>query len=209
MVNRRAGPSDHGVEEEEDHVVGDHSMEVHDMDEEDDLTVTSQGTAPTRKENNFEFTQGQSVMRLARLWITLQVMALVLDNPSTQLPIVFRIMCRGVLHYAGRFHTRPFVDLVYVFQWFLLQIKPYTDQIPAQPRALNHALPTHACARTSDTHTSHTRLPHTTQRCLSRLALAIGGPKSRAFLLPSCVRFGPRARSPQRSALSRIKFISS
>ena len=85
----------------------------------------------------------------------------------------------------------------------------------ARARALNHALPTRACARartraharTSDTHTSHTRLPHTTQRCLSRLALAIGGPKSRAFLLPSCVRFGPRARSPQRSALSRIKFI--
>lgn len=108
-------------------------MDLHDLEEDDDLTVTSHGTPPSRKESHFEFTNSQSVMQIARLWITLQVMALVCDNSSTQLPIVFRIMCRGALYYAGRFHTRPFVDFVYVLQWFSAE---YLSGVPAQPSAI-------------------------------------------------------------------------
>ena len=134
MVNRRVGPTGNSKEEEEEgHVVGDHSIDLHDLEDDDDLTVTSHGTPPSRKENHFEFTSSQSIMQLARLWITLQVMALVCDNPSTQLPIVFRILCRGALYYAGRFHTRPFVDFVYALQWFSAQ---YLSGVPAQPSAI-------------------------------------------------------------------------
>ncbi len=121
--------------DEDEHVVGDHVMEVYDSDD-DDLTVTSHGVPPVQKDQNFEFTNSHNMMRLFRLWVTLQTMALVLDNPSTQLPILFRILCRGVLYYAARFHTRPVIDLVYAFQWFLLQIKPHTDAIPAQPSGI-------------------------------------------------------------------------
>ena len=137
MVNRRHSPSDKQEEEEEDHVVGDHSMDLHELDEDDDLTVTSHGTPPSRKESHFEFTNGQGIMQIARLWITLQVMALVCDNPSTQLPIVFRILCRGALYYAGRFHPRPFVDFVYVIQWAIAKYaQPYLDTMPSNPSSV-------------------------------------------------------------------------
>ena len=147
MVNRKTetgNPSSPGSyngshrtdeDDEDGHVVGDHVMEIYDSDD-DDLTVTSHGTPPTQKDKNFEFTNSYNMMRLFRLWITLQTMALVCDNPSTQLPIIFRILCKGLLYYAGRFHTRPVIDLVYAFQWFLLQIKSQTDAIPAQPSGI-------------------------------------------------------------------------
>ena len=51
------------------------------------------------------------------------------------MPIIFRILCKGLLYYAGRFHTRPVIDLVYV-SMVLLQIKSQTDAIPAQPSGI-------------------------------------------------------------------------
>jgi hypothetical protein len=68
------------------------------------------------KDPLFEFSDGYGVMRTIRLLLFIQIIAICLDNPSTQYSILYRITCRGVLFYAIRFYSRPFIDILYLIQ---------------------------------------------------------------------------------------------
>jgi hypothetical protein len=68
------------------------------------------------KDPLFEFSDGYGVMRTIRLILFIQIIAICLDNPSTQYSILYRITCRGVLFYAIRFYSRPFIDVLYLIQ---------------------------------------------------------------------------------------------
>ena len=71
---------------------------------------------PKMKDPLFEFSDGYGVMRTIRLILFIQIIAICLDNPSTQYSILYRISCRGVLFYAIRFYSRPFIDVLYLIQ---------------------------------------------------------------------------------------------
>ena len=101
------------------------------------LSVSSAGEGPKLKQRDFEFTSSINMMRVTRLIIVLQVLALCIDSPSVQLPIVWRIVCRGFLHYTGKFYSRPFVDVVYFFEW----LGTYTSQIPSNPDNIRFETP--------------------------------------------------------------------
>jgi hypothetical protein len=68
------------------------------------------------KDPLFKFSNGYGVMRTIPLILFIQIIAICLDNPSTQYLILYRIVCRGVLYDAIRFYSRPFIDLLYLIQ---------------------------------------------------------------------------------------------
>lgn len=67
-------------------------------------------------------------MRLIRMLFVVQVIALLVDNPSISLPEVFKISCSGVLFYSLRFYSRPFFDIIYLVQYFLNSIVSFSSQ---------------------------------------------------------------------------------
>jgi hypothetical protein len=67
---------------------------------------------------NFEFTDNLGMMRVIRTFISLQVIGLIIDNPTIELPIVFQILCRTFCFYSIRFYSRPFLDALYCLQYF-------------------------------------------------------------------------------------------
>lgn len=88
--------------------------------DDDDFSVDSEaGYISERKDRTFEFSDSKTVMRIIRLVLVIQVIAFVTDNPSIQIPILFRIISFGPLFYAIRFYSRPFIDFVYVFQYLM------------------------------------------------------------------------------------------
>ena len=110
-----------GVVEEEDAP----SMELYDSTS-DILTESSDNEVPEGKDSSFEFTDNAGVMRIARMWMCLQILYLMIEHPTTQIPVIFRIMCRGVIYYSGRFYSRIVVDLMYfldsIFTQFATEI---------------------------------------------------------------------------------------
>lgn len=105
-------------------------------EDEDAFSVDSEaGSAPSRKEPKFEFTDSWSCMRVVRLIATLQILSFAIDNPSMQLPIVFHIVCRGVLYYINQFYSRLFIDAIYVIQYYShLGIELYNKYNPAHTK---------------------------------------------------------------------------
>jgi hypothetical protein len=88
--------------------------------EDDDFSVDSEaGYISERKDRTFEFSDSKTIMRIIRLVLVIQVIAFVTDNPSIQIPILFRIISYGPLFYAIRFYSRPFIDFVYALQYLL------------------------------------------------------------------------------------------
>ncbi|KAJ1412014.1 hypothetical protein B484DRAFT_455473, partial [Ochromonadaceae sp. CCMP2298] len=92
--------------------------ELHDFMDDDHSDDDSDDEAPETKKQNFEFSDGYGVMRFLRMCLVVQVLSLALENPSIPLAVLFKIACRGVLFYAQRFYSRPFIDLLYVLQFF-------------------------------------------------------------------------------------------
>jgi hypothetical protein len=78
-------------------------------------------------DNTFEFTNNITVMRFIRMFLSLQVIAIMLVN--AQMPVLFRILSRDVLFYVVRFYSRPFLDLVYLFEYYRKVIEAGTDNI--------------------------------------------------------------------------------
>lgn len=124
--------------------IQDLGIEVLDLEGEtgDDFSEPDDGQAPKGKDKNFEFTDSLSIMRLSRMIIFLQVMSLIIDNPSVQLPIIFRILNRGVLYYAGHFYSRIIIDFVYGFQLLIDVLNQSMKGLPAQPTGIEVETPT-------------------------------------------------------------------
>jgi hypothetical protein len=78
-------------------------------------------------DNTFEFTNNITVMRFIRMFLSLQVIAIMLVN--AQMPVLFRILSRDVLFYVVRFYSRPVLDLVYLFEYYRVVIEAGTDNI--------------------------------------------------------------------------------
>jgi Ran GTPase-activating protein (RanGAP) involved in mRNA processing and transport len=94
------------------------------------LSVEEDTEKPKTNSRNFEFSSSINMMRVTRLIICLQILGLAIDSPLIQLPIVFRIICRGILFYSTKFYSRPFIDIVYFFQWFN---KEWLSKLPSTP----------------------------------------------------------------------------
>ena len=94
-------------------------VEFHDAEGEIDDNVQNDAEVPVRKSRDFEFTDCVKFLRLVRLFICLQVMAIINDSPSVQLPVLYRIVCKGVLVYTGNFYSRPVIDLVYFIEYLM------------------------------------------------------------------------------------------
>jgi hypothetical protein len=95
----------------------DHQLHNAEEDEDEDLFEDDQHSSPVPNET-LEFSNSYNVMRLIRLIIVLQTIAIIIDNPSFEMSIFFRVVCRGFLMYSIQFYSRPFIDLVYIIQLF-------------------------------------------------------------------------------------------
>ena len=65
---------------------------------------------------NFEFTNNLSMMRVVRVFMFYQIIALAIDNPAISLPPVFSLFCLTPLRYTLIFYSRPFIGIVYLIQ---------------------------------------------------------------------------------------------
>lgn len=103
-------------------------------DSDDDDAISPTENKADKEVGNFEFTDNMGVMRLVRLVMYLQILSLIIDNPSISLPVIFHIVCRGLLYYSIRFYSRPFIDIVYVIEYFSNSISNLIHQnLPATP----------------------------------------------------------------------------
>ena len=68
------------------------------------------------RNKNFEFTNNLSMMRVVRVFMFYQFIALVIDNPAVTLPPIFALFCKTPLYYTIHFYSRPFVTIVYMLQ---------------------------------------------------------------------------------------------
>lgn len=73
---------------------------------------------PKRMKRNFEFTDSYAVIRIIKMILYIEIIAIFSEHTSIRLPMLFTIFCRGILFYSVRFYSRPFLDLVYVVQLF-------------------------------------------------------------------------------------------
>ena len=93
--------------------------QLHNPDEEDDeVLFEDDENSITIQNQMFEFSDSYNIMRWIRLVILLQTIAIIIDNPSFEMSVFFRIVCRGFLLYLLEFYSRPFIDLVYIVQLF-------------------------------------------------------------------------------------------
>lgn len=112
--------------------------QVHNWEDDDHSSDDSDNEAPETKNQNFEFSNGYGVMRIIRLVIVVQVISIAMDNPSEQIAVMFHIAVRGVLFYAIRFYSRPFIDLLYLLQFFLEAIiNAFNKYIPKDPSKIH------------------------------------------------------------------------
>lgn len=112
-------------------------------------TVSSDSDdAPSEsKKRNFEFTSNVATMKLVRAFVFLQVIALILDHPSARLPPLFRSVCKGLFYYTIRFYSRPFLDLIYIINYFIVAAQRYVrENLPSTPNGLppiNYDIPSY------------------------------------------------------------------
>lgn len=103
----------------------------------EDYSDDSDNEVPDLKSQYFEFTDGYNIMRLIRLLMVVQIIAIVIDDPGIHLAVLFNICCRGILLYSLKFFSRPFIDTVYIVQYFWNAMKKtalhqHTPAVPKQ-----------------------------------------------------------------------------
>eukprot|EP01038_Epipyxis_sp_PR26KG_P005828 gene5828-8037_t len=91
------------------------------------------------KSTIFEFSNSFNVMRLIKLILFVQILGLLVDHPSFKLPILFKIIASGPINYSIKFYSRPFLDIVYIVQYFFDSIVTFFKQqhVPATPNSEN------------------------------------------------------------------------
>lgn len=92
--------------------------QIHDFMDDDHSSDDSDDEAPETKNQNFEFSDGYGIMRMIRLVIVIQIISIAMEDPTQQMSVLFRIAVRGPLFYSIRFYSRPFLDLLYLIQYF-------------------------------------------------------------------------------------------
>jgi len=174
--NKAKGGTNGGLDDEES---GEIDVDFMDNMDNEYHSVVSESDAPLQKDRNFEFTDSFAMMRISRMIICLQIMALVNESPSIQLPIVFRIVCRGLLYYIGRFYSRPIIDIIYFLQWIqgaatslLISLN-----IPTAPSSIEIVPPSYTVPNAPETPSIPSDIPHRYARMLSASSYAITHPK--------------------------------
>lgn len=116
--------------------------EVHNLLEET-RSEDSDNEVPETKNQYFEFTNGYHIMRLIRVIFFVQVLGLLIDNPATRLSILFDTFCRGISFYSLHFHSRPFLDIIYIIQLFYETVKNliFSQNIPSTPGNIDVSSP--------------------------------------------------------------------
>lgn len=99
----------------------DHNIHDYDDDDRSDEDGDDSQKAEIRS-TNFEFTNNYNLMRLLKLFLWLEVMGLILDNPEYELSVLFELFNKGVLYYVLHFYSRPFIDLIYIIQTFIASL---------------------------------------------------------------------------------------
>ncbi len=102
--------------------------QVHDFMDDDHSSDDSDNEAPETKNQNFEFSDGYGVMRMIRLVIVVQIISIAMEDPSQEMSILFRIAVRGPLFYSIRFYSRPFIDLLYLIQFFFVAVINFVSE---------------------------------------------------------------------------------
>jgi hypothetical protein len=106
----------------------------------------SDNEAPETKNQYFEFSNSYFVIRFIKMVFVVQVLSLVIDHPQLKLTVLFDMCCRGILYYSIRFCSRPFLDILYVLQYFWHQMLAAiqsqnvssTPTVHVTARRLNH-----------------------------------------------------------------------
>ncbi len=108
---------------------------IYDILDDDHTSDDEDNEKSETKNQNFEFSDSYGVMRLIKLILFIQIIGIMLDHPSATYSAMFRIICRGVIFYSMEFYSRPFIDLLYLLQYFLLAIIKFvqSQNIPATP----------------------------------------------------------------------------
>ena len=100
---------------------------------EDEVSVLSD-FKPELKSRNFEFTDNSGIMRVLRVVLFLQIIAIVLDSPSMRVPTFFSVFCTKIFFYVLHFYSRPFLDICYVIQnawnWIYNNISANLKSVP-------------------------------------------------------------------------------
>ena len=163
--------------EEEESTIQDLGIEVL-SDTGDAFSVASEGYKPAQKDrNNFEFTDNLAVMRLARMIIFLQFLSIMIDNPSTQLPVRFRIVNRGPLYYVGHFYSRIIIDFVYGFQLLVGRLNALAASLPARPSRISVEQPQAPATPDTPNVPDTSSIPHQLRRWLSASDYIVTPPK--------------------------------
>lgn len=109
--------------------------QIHDFMDDTYDDYESDDEVPETKNQNFEFSDGYGIMRIIRLVIVVQIISIALENPTLEMSVLVRITVRGVLFYAIRFYSRPFLDILYLIQYFLESIINFavSQNVPSDP----------------------------------------------------------------------------
>lgn len=111
--------------------------QLHDeLNDEIDNTISSDDEdAPETKNQYFEFSNSYYVMRFIKVIFLVQVISLLLDHPEIKIPIFFDVFCRGILTYSREFYSRPFLDFIYIIQyfWHNLLVLAQQQDVPTTP----------------------------------------------------------------------------
>lgn len=101
----------------------------------DKASDDSDNEIPETKNQYFEFSNSYHIMRSIKLILFLQIISVIIDNPAIQLSLFFEICCKAVLDYAIRFYSRPFLDILYLIQYFWQSIilLVNSQHLPATP----------------------------------------------------------------------------
>ncbi len=108
---------------------------LHDILNEELSDHESDDEAPETKNQYFEFSNSYYVMRFIKLLLFIQILGIMIDHPSIQIAIIFNIFCRGILFYSLKFCSRPFLDALYVLQyfWHEITVSIESQRLPATP----------------------------------------------------------------------------
>ena len=112
--------------------------QVHNLLEDNTKDDESDDDVPEMKNQYFEFSNGYHIMRVIRLIFVIQIIGLLLDNPSIQIPTLFDTFCRGISFYSIHFMSRPFLDIIYVIQSFFSMLRDFllSQKIPINPTSI-------------------------------------------------------------------------
>ena len=98
----------------------------------------SDDVVPETKDQYFEFTDGYHIMRIIKTILYIQLIGLILDNPTIQSPVLFHAFCAAICYYSLNFHSRIFLDIIWTVQKFFHELTAFllSQNIPTAPTGI-------------------------------------------------------------------------